>query len=106
MQLTIQNNCQNDPPEIEPIADTCVIAGDEIRIDILGSDQNQDFLELFVSGLPLNLENDSANFSQLSFPGIVNGIFQWETNCFHISNSSYSMVAELEDNGQPVFSDY
>ena len=106
VQLTIQNNCQNDPPVINPITDTCVIAGDFINIDIQGADQNQDFLELSVSGLPLNLENDSANFSYVSFPGTANGVFQWQTNCFHISNSPYSMVAELEDNGQPVFSDY
>tara|TARA_B100001287_G_scaffold141563_1_gene119074 strand:+ start:7218 stop:9881 length:2664 start_codon:yes stop_codon:yes gene_type:complete len=106
VQLTIQNNCQNDPPVIEPILDTCVIAGDFISVDVLGFDQNQDLLELSVSGLPLNLENDSANFSHVSLPGVANGIFQWQTNCFHISNSPYNIVAELEDNGQPVFSDY
>ena len=106
VQLTIQNNCQNDPPQINPIPDQCAIAGDTISFQVQGSDQNQDVIELLISGLPLNLSNSPANFSSVSSPGITNGIFQWKTTCDHISKSSYSMMVELEDNGQPVFSDY
>ena len=106
VQLTIQNNCQNDPPEINPISDVCVIAEETINLEIQGTDQNQDFLELIVSGLPFTLEEDSANISYVSFPGVANGVLIWETNCNHISSNSYTMIAELEDNGEPVFSDY
>ena len=38
--------------------------------------------------------------------GITNGVFQWSTTCEHIQNSSYPILIELEDNGQPVLSDY
>lgn len=106
VQLTIQNNCQNDPPDINPIADTCVISGEQINVNINGTDQNQDLIELSIAGLPLNLPDNSADFSSVSSPGVANGVFQWQTTCNHIANSAYSIIVELEDDGQPVFSDY
>jgi gliding motility-associated-like protein len=106
VQLTIKNNCNNDPPSISSINDTCVEAGNTLNINIQGTDPNLDFVSLLVSGLPFNLSNSPATFSSVATSGLANGIFQWSTTCSHIQNSSYPILVELEDNGQPVLSDY
>ena len=106
VQLTIKNNCTNNPPDIVPINDTCVEAGNTINVTIQGTDQDLDFITLMLSGLPLNLNSSPATFSSVATSGIANGIFQWSTTCNHIQNSSYPILIELEDNGQPVLSDY
>ena len=106
VQLTIKNNCNNNPPYINPIADTCIRAGSTLNVNVQGTDQDFDFITLMVSGLPFNLNNSQAVFSSVATSGIANGIFQWSTTCNHIQQSSYPILIELEDNGQPVLSDY
>ena len=106
VQLTVQSNCLNDPPEIEPISDTCLLAGENISISVSGTDQNMDNLSLLASGLPLTLNPNPASFNSVSSPGIANGIFQWQTTCSHIKAGSYTVMVSLTDNGNPVFSDY
>ena len=106
VQLTVQNNCPNNPPIINPIPDTCVQAGNTLNFNIQGTDPDFDFISLTISGLPLNLNNSPANFSSVSSSGVANGIFQWQTSCNHIKTAPYQLMVELEDNGQPVFSDY
>ena len=106
VQLTIKNNCNNNPPYIMPISDTCIKAGSTLNVNIQGTDQDFDFITLMVSGLPFNLNSSQAVFSSVATSGIANGIFQWSTTCNHIQQSSYPILIELEDNGQPVLSDY
>ena len=106
VQLTIKNNCNNNPPYISPIPDTCIKAGTTLNVNVQGTDQDYDFITLIVSGLPFNLNNSPAVFSSVATNGISNGIFQWSTTCNHIQQSSYPILIELEDNGQPVLSDY
>lgn len=106
IQLTVQSNCLNDPPEINPISDTCILAGENISISVSGTDQNMDNLSLLGSGLPLSLPSSPATFNSVSSPGIANGIFQWQTTCSHIKAGSYSVMVSITDNGSPVFSDY
>ena len=40
IQLTINNNCINNPPDISPIEDTCIKAGITLNINIQGVDQD------------------------------------------------------------------
>ena len=106
IQLTISNNCNNNPPDIVPIDDTCVKAGSTININIQGTDQDLDFITLITAGLSFNLNNSPSIFSSVATNGVANGIYQWNTNCSHIQQSSYPVLIELEDNGIPVLSDY
>ena len=106
IQLTISNNCSNNPPDIVPIDDTCVKAGSTININIQGTDQDSDFITLITAGLSFNLNNSPSIFSSVATNGVANGIYQWNTNCSHIQQSSYPVLIELEDNGIPVLSDY
>ena len=106
VQLTINNNCSNNPPNISPIEDTCIKAGSTLNINIQGTDQDSDFISLTIAGLSFNLTNSPSTFSSVATNGIANGILQWNTNCSHIQQSSYPILIELEDNGIPVLSDY
>ena len=106
VQLTIKNNCSNNPPNIVPINDTCIKAGSTLNINIQGTDQDSDFITLITAGLSFNLTNSPSTFSSVATNGIANGILQWNTTCSHIQQSSYPILIELEDNGNPVLSDY
>ena len=75
VQLTIKNNCNNNPPYITPISDTCIKAGSTLNVNIQGTDQDFDFITLTVSGLPFNLNSSQAVFSSVATSGIANGIF-------------------------------
>ena len=99
IQLTISNNCNNNPPYIVPIDDTCLKAGSTLNINIQGTDQDSDLISLTTAGLSFNLTNSPSTFSSVATSGIANGILQWNTNCSHIQQSSYPILVELEDNG-------
>ena len=58
-----------------------------------------------LSGLPLNLNNSQAVFSSVATSGIANGIFNGLQHVI-IFKIFLSKLIELEDNGQPVLSDY
>ena len=106
IQLTVQSNCLNDPPEIDPIPDTCIVAGATLNLNITGLDVNNDDLEMVASGLPLSVNSSPAQFSYVTNLGGVNGTFLWQTNCSHIKAGVYSVMIALTDDGDPVFSDY
>jgi len=106
IQVTVQGNCNNDPPEITPLPDTCILAGDNISINILGTDINNDNLQMLASGIPFTLNSNPAVFSQVSSPGLINGTFAWQTTCSHIKPGNYAVMFSLTDDGIPVFSDY
>ena len=106
VQLTVQSNCPNDPPLLSSISDTCLQAGEDLTINVQGTDPNPDILDLVASGLPLSLTTSPATFSTVSTTGLANGIFHWSTTCSHIQQSSYQVMIELTDDGIPVFSDY
>ena len=38
VQVTVQGNCNNDPPEISPLPDTCIVAGENLSINVVGTD--------------------------------------------------------------------
>lgn len=106
VQLTVQANCTNDAPVIDPIADICVTAGDVINFDVHATDINNDVLQLTGSGLPLSLSSSPATFTDTTKVGNVTGVFNWNTSCDHIKVGSYQMLFAVVDDGTPQFSDY
>lgn len=106
VQVTVQGNCNNDPPQISPLPDTCIVAGENLSINVVGTDINNDNLQMIASGLPFSLSSNPAVFSQVSSPGLINGTFAWQTSCSHIKPGNYSVMFSLTDDGVPVFSDY
>lgn len=106
VQLTVQSNCNNDPPIINPIPDICVTAGEAVQFTVNASDINSgDVISLTASGQPLNMATSPATFTA-NGNNPVNGTFSWSTDCSHIKNGSYQVLFAAQDNGNPLFSDY
>jgi gliding motility-associated-like protein len=93
----------NDPPRIQKINDTCVVAGSSILIPVIASDPNQgQSVTLSAYGGPLELSVNPATFIGGTAPSQITGTFQWQTVCDHIRRSFYQIVFKAEDNYTPV----
>jgi len=107
MQITV-GICQHDPPDIQDIADICVIANDTLIFNVNASNPTdpQDKLKLTANGGPLVLTNSPAIFFPPTFnANSVTGTFYWETNCDHVRKQPYQVNFKAEDDNFPVLVD-
>jgi len=92
--------CENDPPTIEVIQELCVIAGEEINLEIIVNDPNKgDKVGLFASGGPFVIDKNKAtieNNNGFQTPEYTSN-FVWQTNCNHISDRYYQIVFRAVD---------
>lgn len=95
--------CENQPPNIGFLNDTCVIAGDSLKVTVEATDPNNDMLTLTASGGPLILPANPATFN-LTYDsiGITRGNFVWKTSCSHVRNQLYQVYFRVTDDGAPV----
>jgi len=106
IQLTVKGNCTNTPPTIDAPDEICVIAGDNINFDVTANDVDGDALILTGSGMPMNVNSSPATFPTIAGNTNVLGTFDWNTNCSHIKPGVYQVLFSVEDNGDPIFSNY
>lgn len=91
--------CNNDPPDIEPLPDTCVLAGTTVNFDVNATDINNDMIDLTAFGETFELSSSPSVFSQnVDNPGFASGTFTWSTNCSHVRNAPYQVNFRAEDN--------
>ncbi len=92
--------CDNDPPSIEVVEEICVIAGEEVNLEILIDDPNEgDKVGFMASGGPFQVENSKArieNYNGFADPAYTVN-FVWETTCNHISDRYYQVVLRAVD---------
>lgn len=95
-------SCSNNPPVINPISDTCVIAGSLITKTITATDPDNDILTMEANGGPFNVTSSAATFS--SPPGLtpVVGLFNWQTTCDHIRRMPYQVTIKVKDNDPTI----
>ncbi len=103
MQIIIAT-CNNHPPKIDPIPDTCVTAGDTIRFNVHAYSPPPDLRQvtLTASGGPFMLANSPAQFYSISGTPQVNEMFIWPTLCEHVRKQPYQVTFKVLDNGTPV----
>lgn len=101
MQVIIAS-CNNHPPVIDPIPDTCVQAGDTLRFNVRASDIDANWVTLSATGGPFILPNSPAIFNITSGNPDVTSQFYWETNCLHVRKAAYQVSFKAQDNGSPV----
>ncbi len=89
--------CNNDPPVIKPITDTCVVAGSNFTKNIMATDPNGDVIKLTAAGGTFNLPSSPSTFASAQGLTPVNGTFSWKTNCTHIRKASYQVTIKAED---------
>ncbi|MCB9189571.1 MAG: gliding motility-associated C-terminal domain-containing protein [Flavobacteriales bacterium] len=105
-QVTVDGNCDNNPPVIDAPDDVCVTAGDVVNFNVSATDIDGDVITLNASGNPLTVSSSPATFPSVSSSGSITGNFHWNTNCDHIKPGKYQVLFAVQDNGDPTFSDY
>jgi len=101
MQITIAA-CNNHPPLIDPLPDTCVEAGDTLVFNVHAFDPDGNTVTLSATGSPFLLIYSPAIFNTTTATPHVNSQFYWETKCEHIRKQSYQVSFKAQDNGVPV----
>ncbi len=91
--------CDNDPPIIDALEDTCVIAGDEISFLVSAHDPNGDMVSLSATGSPILQNNSPAEFNPNPAIGdsIATAEFSWNTNCAHIQKEPHTLYIKAKD---------
>jgi len=102
MQVNI-SACDNTPPVLDVTTDTCVIAGDTLRLFVSATDADNDKITLTANGGPLILPVSPAIFNQPGdSTGHVSQTLVWPTVCPHVRKQSYQVFFKAIDNGSPV----
>lgn len=89
--------CTNNPPSIQVITDTCVVAGSVITKTIKANDTDLDVITLTANGGPFGVSSSPATFNSSPTLSNVTGTFQWQTNCSHIRKATYQVTIKAED---------
>ncbi len=102
MQINVYA-CSNQPPVIDPLIDTCVVAGDLFQFPIRATDPNPaDNISLAAVGLPFTLQPGPANLFVTSLGNPVEGYVEWGTQCNAVSKSKYQLSIKAQDNSEEV----
>ncbi len=91
--------CDNDPPVISTIDDTCVEAGTHLTFPVTAEDPNGDRVILSAYGGPFLQESSPATLTHnpATGQGSVTTEFSWYTNCSHVKKNPYSVFFKAQD---------
>ena len=102
IQLFVEN-CTNNAPVLDPLTDTCIMAGDNLNFAFDFNDPNTgDIVTLTAYGEPFLLANNAANFAQTGGGTSGTGNFSWNTTCDHVRSAAYPVYFTATDDGTPV----
>ena len=90
--------CDNHPPVIKTINDTCIVAGTKLSFMVSAKDPDNDGVTLSGNGGPFII-HDSAVFKTAFHIGTVSSNFTWQTTCNHIRKYPWSVIFRAADNG-------
>ncbi|MFZ4521360.1 MAG: gliding motility-associated C-terminal domain-containing protein [Bacteroidales bacterium] len=96
--------CNNKPPVIDSVYDTCVEAGKILRFPVSAHDTIIDKITLTGTGGPLILKESPATLEPNPAVGYgyVQSVFRWNTVCNHVQNRNYQVFFKAKDNSVPV----
>ncbi len=109
MQITVYSNCSNQPPDISPVQDYCVEAGDTLDFKVFANDPNGDVVSLNAYGGPMIIPpvaQFSSNYNPSPPTPGATGSFYWETACSHVRKNPFKMTFEAVDDGFPILANY
>ena len=96
--------CDNIPPVIISVDDTCVTAGDSISFDVTAIDPDGDDVSLTATGGPFEVGDSPAELDPDPAAGndTVTTTFSWFTNCTHVQKQPYQLFFKATDAGYPI----
>lgn len=96
--------CNNRPPVIDPVKDTCIEAGLNLRFTVKAWDPDSNTVTLTGTGGPMLVTHSPAFL--LPDPAVGTGhtetSFRWSTLCEHVQKKPYQEFFKAIDNGSPV----
>ncbi len=100
MQITVWP-CENQPPLVNDVPDTCVNANTLLSFTVQATDPDAgQSVTLSALGEPMAVGSPATFFSSSGNP--ANGVFTWNTTCDHVRQQSYQVVFSAVDNWMPV----
>lgn len=96
--------CNNHPPVIETVLDTCIEAGKILRFPIIAYDPDSNNVTLTGTGGPLVITNSPATLdpNPATGKGTTQALFRWNTRCDHVKKRPYQLFLKAKDDGKPV----
>lgn len=96
--------CQNKPPVIPPLADTCVEAGKNLRFLVKAFDPDSNVVTLTATGGPFVQPRSPAWMDPDTAIGTghAQSHFKWTTLCEHVRKAPYQVFFKAKDNAKPV----
>lgn len=96
--------CNNKPPVIEPLQDTCVEAGQTLTFPVRAYDPDSNVLTLTATGGPFLLPDHMAVMepNPATDSAHVSALFTWQTVCGHVKINPYQVFFKVQDNSKPV----
>jgi len=99
MQVTV-TECDNDPPEITPPPDTCVVAGEKLIETATATDPNGDPVILSSFGDVYEVGSNPASYSP--YPPVPQPVpaklfFSWQTDCSHVREREWQVRFKAVD---------
>ncbi len=96
--------CNNKPPVIDSVYDTCVEAGKNLRFPVYAHDTITDNITLTGTGGPFILTENPATLEPNPATGYghVQALFRWNTVCNHVRNRPYQVLFKAKDDAKPV----
>ena len=96
--------CNNHPPVIDSVYDTCIEAGKVLRFPVKAYDPDSNNVTLTGTGGPLILPESPATLepNPATGKGHTQALFRWNTVCNHVKKRSYQMFFKAKDDASPV----
>lgn len=95
--------CNNLPPVINPLQDTCVEAEEPLTFYVSASDPDNNIITLTGTGGPFLMTPKAfINPDPAVDTGFVSTRFRWNTTCDHIRLRTYQVFFKAKDNSHPV----
>lgn len=106
MQIEVQQG-GNIKPEITPLADYCVEAGQNLNFRIEATDVDNDFLSFEYTGGPFEVNPSAYCTEVVSTQGYVEYEFDWDTDCNLVRRMPYQAVFKvIEKYNNPPLVDF
>ena len=104
MQIEVKET-DNNPPVLSDIQDTCIMATDTLRFDVIATDSEDNFLSLTATGIDQETIDETGNpkfGNTVSHNKYIKKTFEWLPTCDDIRKQPYNVVFKAEDNNTDV----
>ena len=111
MQVRVYD-CQNEPPVISHVNDTCIEANTTLTFTATATDPGNNIIQTFTAtGGPFNTIPSATFSSNAPVQSPAKGIFSWHPSCNQVRLQPYLVTFRATDDGSPdspaiVLSDY